>query len=77
MRNSANFWLLLASLLIGLFVANLVAGAFANASFLPDVGEMLVLLAACISFVVAVLQKERDALLANQTLNSNTRGDSK
>ena len=35
-------------------------GAFAGMSFLSDVGEMLVLFAASILFVVAILQKEAD-----------------
>jgi hypothetical protein len=39
---------------------NVALGAFADAAFLGDVGEMLVLFAAAILFVVAILQKEAD-----------------
>ncbi len=40
------------------YFANVALGAFAGAAFLGDVGEMLVLFAASILFVVAILQKE-------------------
>ncbi len=40
------------------YFANVALGAFARAAFLGDVGEMLVLFAASILFVVAILQKE-------------------
>lgn len=43
-----------------LYFSNVALGAFAQASFLGDVGEMLVLFAASILFVVAILQKEAD-----------------
>ncbi|MFP7673410.1 hypothetical protein ACG74X_08645 [Marivita sp. S0852] len=42
------------------YFANVALGAFANAAILGDVGEMLVLFAASILFVVAILQKEAD-----------------
>lgn len=42
------------------FFANVALGAFADAAVLGDVGEMLVLFAATILFVVAILQKEAD-----------------
>jgi hypothetical protein len=42
------------------YFANVALGAFANSAFLGDVGEMLVLLAASILFVVAILKKEAD-----------------
>ncbi|MCR9157180.1 MAG: hypothetical protein NXH80_08035 [Rhodobacteraceae bacterium] len=42
------------------YFANVAMGAFAEAAFLSDVGEMLVLFAASILFVVAILQKEAD-----------------
>ena len=42
------------------FFANVALGAFADAAILGDVGEMLVLFAATILFVVAILQKEAD-----------------
>ncbi|MFT5346014.1 MAG: hypothetical protein ACI95S_001756 [Dinoroseobacter sp.] len=50
-----------ASVLFALFVINVAMGAFFNASFLGDVGELLVLLATTILFVVVILQKEADA----------------
>ncbi len=43
-----------------IYFANVALGAFANAAFLGDVGEMLVLFAASILFVVAILKKEAD-----------------
>lgn len=42
------------------YFANVALGAFANFAFLGDVGEMIVLFAASILFVVAILQKEAD-----------------
>ncbi|MDA5093755.1 hypothetical protein O2N63_06600 [Aliiroseovarius sp. KMU-50] len=42
------------------FFANVALGAFAGSAFLGDVGEMLVLFAATILFVVAILKKEAD-----------------
>jgi len=42
------------------YFANVALGAFAGSAFLGDVGEMLVLLAASILFVVAILNKEAD-----------------
>lgn len=50
-----------ASVLFALFVINVAMGAFFNASFLGDVGELLVLLATTILFVIVILQKEADA----------------
>ena len=43
-----------------IYFANVAMGAFAGSAFLGDVGEMLVLFAASILFVVAILQKEAD-----------------
>lgn len=43
-----------------IYFANVALGAFARAAFLGDVGEMLVLFAAAICFVVAILKKEAD-----------------
>ena len=43
-----------------LYFANVALGAFAGSAFLGDVGEMLVLLAASILFVVAILIKEAE-----------------
>jgi hypothetical protein len=42
------------------YFANVALGAFAGSAFLGDVGEMLVLFAASILFVVAILKKEAD-----------------
>ncbi|WP_299606182.1 hypothetical protein [uncultured Tateyamaria sp.] len=42
------------------YFVNVALGAFAASAFLGDVGEMLVLFAASILFVVAILQKEAD-----------------
>ncbi|WP_282152686.1 hypothetical protein [Ruegeria atlantica] len=51
------------ALVFVIYFANVALGAFANSAFLGDVGEMLVLFAASILFVVAILKKEaaRDA----------------
>ncbi|MEM6467086.1 MAG: hypothetical protein AAF679_11365 [Pseudomonadota bacterium] len=52
---------LFASLIVFLiYFANVAAGAFGDQTFFGDVGEMLVLFAATILFVVAILQKEAD-----------------
>lgn len=42
------------------YFVNVALGAFAGSAFLGDVGEMLVLFAASVLFVVAILQKEAD-----------------
>lgn len=42
------------------YFANVAMGAFAGSTFLSDVGEMLVLFAASILFVVAILKAEAD-----------------
>ena len=50
---------LAASLVVfAIYFANVALGAFAGGAFLGDVGEMLVLFAASILFVVAILRKE-------------------
>ncbi|MFA3919794.1 hypothetical protein [Ruegeria hyattellae] len=43
-----------------IYFANVALGAFAGSAFLGDVGEMLVLFAASILFVVAILKREAD-----------------
>lgn len=43
-----------------IYFANVALGAFAGSAFLGDVGEMLVLFAASILFVVAILKKEAE-----------------
>lgn len=50
--------LLGAVILFVVFAINVGLGSFANASFLNDVGEMLLLLAVAVLFVAAILQKE-------------------
>ncbi|WP_297770677.1 hypothetical protein [uncultured Roseovarius sp.] len=47
-----------AALLFGAFGLNVAMGAFGNAAFLDGVGEMLLLLVAVITFVVATLRSE-------------------
>lgn len=42
------------------YFANVAAGAFWDQVFFGDVGEMLVLFAASVLFVIAILQKEAD-----------------
>jgi len=43
-----------------LYFANVSAGAFWDAAVLGDVGEMLMLFAAAVIFVIAILQKEAE-----------------
>ena len=45
-------------IVFAVFFVNVALGAFADASFLGDVGEMLVLSVASVLFVVAILKKE-------------------
>ena len=50
---------LIASILVfALYFTNVALGAFADAAIFGDVGEMLILFAATILFVVAILQSE-------------------
>jgi len=52
---------LLASVIVFIiYFANVALGALTGTIFFGDVGEMLVLFAATILFVVAILQKETD-----------------
>ncbi|ARE83834.1 conserved hypothetical protein [Roseovarius sp. EC-HK134] len=51
-------FLIAALILFGAFGVNVALGAFANAAFLTGVGEMLLLLAAVVTFVVATLRSE-------------------
>ena len=53
-------WLAISCVVFGIFVGNVVLGSTLRIFFLGDVGEMLVLFAAAICFVVAILQKEAD-----------------
>lgn len=43
-----------------IYFMNVALGAFAGSAFLGDVGEMLVLFAASILFVIAILKIEAD-----------------
>ena len=49
------------------FFTNVALGAFANAAFLGDIGEMLVLFVASVLFVVAILKKEADRSKADDS----------
>ncbi|SFO15523.1 hypothetical protein SAMN04487859_11780 [Roseovarius lutimaris] len=51
-------FLIAAAVLFGAFGLNVVLGAYAGAPFLNDLGEMLLLLASVITFVVAALKSE-------------------
>lgn len=53
--------LAVSSLLAAVFVLNIVLGAFGSGTFLSDVQEMLVLLAASTAFVAAILRREARA----------------
>ncbi|WP_298848135.1 hypothetical protein [uncultured Ruegeria sp.] len=53
-------YLAASAVVFAIYFANVALGAFANSAFLSDVGEMLVLFAASILFVVAILKKEAD-----------------
>jgi len=50
--------LLITSLFLVIFATDVAIGSFGGKVFLTDVQEMLVLIAASISFVVAILKKE-------------------
>ena len=52
--------LAISCVVFGVVVGNVVLGSTLRIFFLGDVGEMLVLFAAAICFVVAILQKEAD-----------------
>ncbi len=51
-------YLVAAAVLFAIFLVNVALGAFSGSPFLGDVGEMLMLFAASIAFVVAVLRRE-------------------
>lgn len=50
-----------AIILLVIFAVNLGLGSAANAAFLNDVGEMLLLSAVAVLFVIAILKKEAAA----------------
>ena len=54
-------FLLVAAALFGLYVANVVMGALANAAFMGNTGEALSLFAASIAFTIAILKRETAA----------------
>ncbi|MEO0542613.1 MAG: hypothetical protein AAFY99_02235 [Pseudomonadota bacterium] len=54
-------YLVISGLIFSIYVANVLLGALASASFMGDVSEMIVLSIASIAFVVAILKEERDA----------------
>lgn len=49
------------------YFTNVALGAFAGSAFLGDVGEMLVLFAATIFFVVAILKEEADRKISDDS----------
>ena len=51
-------FLILAGVMFAIFSLNVAMGSFAHAAFLGDVGEMLLLFATSIVFVVAILKSE-------------------
>ena len=50
--------LFVSAILFAIFASNVVLGTLGDTQFLGDVGEMLVLFASAISFVVAILKRE-------------------
>ena len=54
-------FLILATAFFGVYIANVLMGALAASPVLGDVGEMLVLFAASVFFVVAILRREKAA----------------
>ncbi|WP_424830436.1 hypothetical protein [Ruegeria sp.] len=57
-NGEATLFLALSVGLFAVFAANVALGAFNATQYLSDVGEMLVLFAASIAFVVATLRRE-------------------
>lgn len=51
-------FLIASFLAFAVFSTNVAMGAFANAAFMGDVAEMLVLFTATILFVIAILKRE-------------------
>ncbi len=60
-RDRRDVAFIISIILLVVFVINVSLGAASNSAFLSDVGEMLVLLGAAISFVVAILKREAAA----------------
>ena len=59
-----------AAILLAAFIGNVIIGATSNSAILGNVGEMLLLLAASVLFVIGILKKEADA----QTLSGKDQG---
>ncbi|QDG79360.1 hypothetical protein [Labrenzia sp. PHM005] len=59
-------FLALAGGLFAVFVINVSMGSITGTALLGIVGEMLLLLAASVSFVVAILKREANEKLGNQ-----------
>ena len=53
--------LLGAIILFGIFAVNVGLGSYANAAFLSDVGELLLLGGVAVMFVIAILKEEAKA----------------
>lgn len=51
-------FLLITAVLFGVYLANVLSGALAGSAFMGDVGELLFLGAAALSFTAAVLKSE-------------------
>ncbi|MCY4239433.1 MAG: hypothetical protein OXC93_13995 [Rhodospirillaceae bacterium] len=54
-----GYWAMTGCVVVfSIFLANVVTWTLGATAFLSDVGEMLLLFAACIAFVILVLQRE-------------------
>ena len=53
-------YLAASAIVFAIYFANVALGAFGGNAFVGDVGEMLVLFAASILFVIAILKAEAD-----------------
>lgn len=53
-------FLIASAVVFVVYFSNVALGAFSDGAFLGDVGEMLVLFAATVLFVIAILRKEAD-----------------
>ena len=67
-------FLILAVACFGLYVANVVLGALANAAFMGDVAEMISLFIASIAFTVAILKRETAAQKLKSEEENNLKG---
>jgi len=61
MRDIGGYCIFASLGLFSLFFANVVMGSMGKSVFLSDVGEMLILFAACIVFVIGILLQEKKA----------------